>query len=278
MTSPFPGMDPYIEACRLWDDFHHKLISEIDRALSAVMPSHYVVRQGERAYISQLKPGAFEVERNQMQGDVSISLSAVRPPRGHESSVALMDEPVTTTEYDSVLMVALEQIEHIEPFIEIRSLDPERTLVTTIEVLSPSNKQRGTKGWKLYQRKRVAHLTGHANLVEIDLLRGGGRLPMVTQWPISPYAILVSRSESAPSCRAWPASFEAPLPTIPVPLAPPDRDVSLSLQPLVDAIYARSRYATDIDYHQPCTPPLATNEVEWLNQRLGRTSPNPPLE
>lgn len=274
MPSPFPGMDPYIESCRLWDDFHHKLISEIDRALSAVMPGHYVVRQGERAYISQLKPGTFEVQRSQMQGDVSISLSAVRSPRGHESSVAMLDELVATTEDDSVWMVALEQIEHIEPFIEIRSLDPERQLVTTIEVLSPSNKQRGTKGWKLYQRKRVAHLTGHANLVEIDLLRGGRRLPMVTQWPNSPYAILVSRSESAPSCRVWPASFATPLPTIPVPLAPPDRDVSLSLQPLVDAIYARSRYATDIDYDKPCVPPLEPTEIEWLNQRL--TSPEQP--
>lgn len=274
MTSPFPGMDPYIESCRLWDDFHHKLISEIDRALSAVMPKHYVVRQGERAYITQLKPGKLEVERSQMQGDVSISLSAARSPRGHDSSLAVLDEPVTTTENDSVLMVALEQIEHIEPFIEIRSLDPERQLVTTIEVLSPSNKQRGTKGWKLYQRKRVAHLTGHANLVEIDLLRGGGRLPMVTQWPNSPYAILVSRSESAPYCRAWPASYRSPLPTIPVPLAPPDSDVSLTLQPLVDAIYARSRYATDIDYSKPCTPPLAPEDVEWLKSRL--TSPEQP--
>ena len=29
MKSPFPGMDPYIEACGLWGDFHHELISEI---------------------------------------------------------------------------------------------------------------------------------------------------------------------------------------------------------------------------------------------------------
>lgn len=29
MKSPFPGMDPYIEACNVWRDFHHHLIERI---------------------------------------------------------------------------------------------------------------------------------------------------------------------------------------------------------------------------------------------------------
>jgi len=29
MKSPFPGMDPYIEACGLWGDFHTHLIEKI---------------------------------------------------------------------------------------------------------------------------------------------------------------------------------------------------------------------------------------------------------
>ena len=32
MASPFPGMDPYIEVSHLFEDFHGKLISEIERA------------------------------------------------------------------------------------------------------------------------------------------------------------------------------------------------------------------------------------------------------
>jgi uncharacterized protein DUF4058 len=268
MTSPFPGMDPYIEACRLWDDFHFSLMGEIQRALAEVVPAHYVVRQGERAYISQVRPEKLATERNQMQGDVSISLSLGRSPAKNDSNLAVLEQPLTALEAESVSMVALEQVEFREPFVEIRSLDPERSLVTTIEVLSPSNKRRGTKGWKLYQRKRVSHLTGQANLIEIDLLRGSGRLPMITPWPDSPYALLVSRRERAPYCKVWRASFASPLPTIPVPLAKPDPDVTLSLQPLIDAIYVRSRYASDIDYRKPCVPPLAPAEVEWLNQRL----------
>ena len=29
MPSPFPGMDPYIEACGMWADFHSHLIEKI---------------------------------------------------------------------------------------------------------------------------------------------------------------------------------------------------------------------------------------------------------
>lgn len=268
MPSTFPGMDPYIESCRLWDDFHFSLMGAIKTALADVVPANYTVRQGERAYITQVRSEGLAIERNQMQGDVSISLSRGQTPGDGNSNVAMLAEPFTAVDQESVSMVALEQVEFREPFVEIRSLDPARSLVTTIEVLSPSNKRRGTKGWKLYQRKRIAHLTGQANLIEIDLLRQGGRQPMITPWPNSPYALLVSRSESAPTCRVWPASFASPLPTIPVPLAEPDPDVTLALQPLIDAIYARSRYASDIDYRQPCEPPLAPTEAEWLNQRL----------
>jgi Protein of unknown function (DUF4058) len=38
MRSPFPGMDPYIEACHLWDDFHHNLISQLQTAVAPILP------------------------------------------------------------------------------------------------------------------------------------------------------------------------------------------------------------------------------------------------
>ena len=51
MKSPFPGMDPYIEECGWFEDFHDDLISEIKDALSLALPDRYVVRTGKRAYV-----------------------------------------------------------------------------------------------------------------------------------------------------------------------------------------------------------------------------------
>ena len=52
MRSPFPGMDPFIECFGLWEDFHTKLIGEMERSLSSLVPDRYVVRTGERSYVA----------------------------------------------------------------------------------------------------------------------------------------------------------------------------------------------------------------------------------
>ncbi len=90
-------------------------------------------------------------------------------------------------------MQALFQAEYAEVFLEIHQTDPERRLITGIELLSPSNKRRGTKGWRLYHRKRQVYLRGLAHFVELDLLRRGRRMPMAGRWPDSPYYLLVCR-------------------------------------------------------------------------------------
>ena len=43
MTSPFPGMDPYIEACGLWEGFHNRLIHKIDESLAQILPRGYTI-------------------------------------------------------------------------------------------------------------------------------------------------------------------------------------------------------------------------------------------
>lgn len=53
-----------------------------------------------------------------------------------------------------------------------------------------------------------------------------------------------------------------------MPLASPDADVPLALQPLIAAVYERSRYGRRPDYAKPLTPPLSEEETAWLKQRL----------
>jgi len=243
MSSPFPGMDPFVEASGLWEDSHQEIISEIKHSLAARVPKRYVVRGGERSYVALAH--AEDEDRHAFLPDVAVA-----------SKRSSAKGPAKT--------------EYREPFLEIRQVEPDHKLITGVEVLSPSNKRPGTKGWRLYYRKRLAYLSGYANFVEIDLLRGGRRMPMVSQWPDSPYYLLVCRKKQAPRCSVWPASLTEPLPPIPIPLLPPDPDISLDLQPFVAAIYARSRYERDIDYRRPLQPPLTPPEQAWLEERLRR--------
>ena len=264
MASLFPGMDPFIEGFRLFEDFHPKLIGEIERALSRVVPGRYVVRLAERSYIVLASRG--KDKRRQMLPDVAVVAAVPGKKRADKGTIAM----ATKSNGIPVTMHALVEVEFRETFVEIRQLRPERRLVTAIEVLSPSNKRPDTPGWDLYLRKRQSYLQGTANLVEIDLLRGGQRMPMEDDWPDSPYYLLVCRKQDAASCSVWPALALKPLPRLRVPLARPDPDVTVDLQKLVTAVFERSRYDQEIDYRRAIRPVLREEEQRWLRQRVRR--------
>src|ERR1019366_6422518 len=93
-------------------------------------------------------------------------------------------------------------------------------------------------------------------------------MPMIGPWPVGPYALMVGRPSRAPNCLVWPAHSLRRLPAIPVPLLEHDSDVLLDLQPIIEAIYAESRYHRSIDYLKPITPPLSAEEAAWLSSQL----------
>jgi hypothetical protein len=262
-------MDPYIEACGLWADFHGALVTEIQRALNEVLPRGYVARTGKRSYLVLAE--AEEKTERHFEPDASVTAPRAQPPaaaRGKGSRPAAV-----TAGSEPLSLQAFVETDFVERFIDVYELQPERRLVTSIEVLSPSNKRRRSPGWKKYLRKRQALLLGKANLVEIDLLRGGSRMPMLDPLPSSPYYLLVSREESAPRRRVWPAYFDHPLPVVPVPLTKSQPGLTLTLQPLIEGIYERSRYGEDIDYARPLEPPLAAEDASWLATRLRGNTP-----
>ncbi len=274
MKSPFPGMDPFIETTDEWPDFHYKLIAEIDRSLAPRLPSGFICRLAKRSYIALAEEEGKEEHR--FEPDVKI----LSPREGAAPATAVLEQTSETAVGESIEMVATIEDSFDETFIDIFEADPERRLVTSIEVLSPANKRPGSESRGLYLRKRQALMMGEANLVEIDLLRGGKRMPMRGKWPNSPYTLLLARKEQnpqdlerlAPRCRVWPAHFDRPLPVIPVPLTKAHADLQLDLQPLVAAIYERSRYAEVIDYTKPLAPPLSRKEAAWVRALLDPTS------
>lgn len=258
MKSPFPGIDPFIEACGLWRDFHDRLLGDIEQALAGRMPEQYFMRLGARTYLvgdekpvaKSALPAAPSAARTKgKSGKLGKSGSAARGKAADEAPIQ---------------MLAPLEIEEKEIFIEIHQARPERRLVTTIEILSPANKQPDSPGWEAYLNKRQAILNGAANFVEIDLLRGGRRMPMRQPWPDSPGYLLVARRSQVPRCSVWKAHAARPLPQISIPLDYGDADVEIDLQPMLDSIYERTGLAGLIDYKRSVSPPLSAAEKKLL--------------
>ncbi|HZV04410.1 MAG TPA: DUF4058 family protein [Gemmataceae bacterium] len=269
MKSPFPGMDPYIESRGLWADFHGHLIEQIYQHLADSAPERYFVSAGERSYYLLIESEG--KKKHPFVPDVKVTTAENgNKPKKKSGGVAVAE---AATEDEPLVLRAFVAEEHRERFVEIYATDPEEgygpRLVTIIEVLSPSNKRPGTEGWERYQSKRQSVLLGGVNLVEIDLLRGGQRPPMLDPWPKSPYTLLVARGVYRyERCKVWKASFQRPLPEILVPLEEPDADIPLQLQPMIDAIYKRARYGKLIDYKKPLKPQLRGAEAAWVKAHL----------
>jgi hypothetical protein len=151
--------------------------------------------------------------------------------------------------------------------IEIRDV-AERRLVTVIEILSPVNKHGG--GFQEYLEKRTALLRTQTHLLEIDLLRGGQRIPLTGgELPLASYYVFLSRFTRRPVSEVWPMGLREPLPTVPVPLLPPDPDVPLQLQAAVEACFELVGYERLLDYTQPPPPPpLDADDLTWVRDRV----------
>ncbi|MGH7128096.1 MAG: DUF4058 family protein, partial [Planctomycetaceae bacterium] len=144
----------------------------------------------------------------------------------------------------------------------------DRSVVTVIEVLSPTNKHSGSAGQRSYRDKRREIMTSSSHLMEIDLLRAGVRMAVRETLPPYDYLIHVSRVEERPKGRLWPVPLADPLPTVAVPLRSGDEDVPLNLQQILDSVYDRAAYQMEIDYHRGPTPPLSPSLSEWVDHHL----------
>jgi hypothetical protein len=145
------------------------------------------------------------------------------------------------------------------PFLEIRDRE-NQSLVTVIEVLSPSNKNPGPDR-QLYLAKRRQILAAGAHLVELDLLRGGPRLPLAGM-PACDYCTIVSRREEQPQAGIWPTALRDALTPLPIPLRHPDPDAILDIKAVLENVYDAAGYE-DYLYHREPQPPLNEEDATW---------------
>jgi hypothetical protein len=258
MSSPFPGMDPYLEGS-LWTTLHFSLSAEIVRQLAPQLRPRYLVLPAER-FVMEM-PEGLAVLTTSTYPDVSVAeapLGPESPPSGFESTgVVVAPAPLR-------LATAIPSpVPHVT--VEIRDA-AKRQLVTAIEVISPTNK-RG-EGRQEYLTKRQRILLSTAHLMEIDLLRAGQRVPMQQPLPERPYFVFLSRAENRPITEVWPISLDQALPVVPVPLLPGDPDAPLDLQSAFTATYDLLGYNLAIDYGEPPEVPLEGGSASWVAGRL----------
>jgi hypothetical protein len=257
MPSPFPGMDPFIEG-QQWRDLHHGMISMIQELLAPNVLPRYVVLVEEDVYLIPARDEGAETRRaKQIIPDAFIveGQGAAARPTGGSTATLIPIEPVTLT------LPPL--VEQRQAYLTVRYRET-REVVTVIEFLSPTNK--GPDGRNEFLRKREEVLQSPAHLVELDLLRGGERLPTVEPLPPGDSYAFVSRVPHRPKAAVyvWPLSHL--LPAIPIPLAGEDPDVWLNLQLAFTTVYERAAYAYSLDYRQPVEQPLNETDAAWVRQ------------
>ncbi len=158
--------------------------------------------------------------------------------------------------------------------IEIRDV-AERRLVTLIEILSPVNK-RG-EGAREYAQRRLELMQTNTHLLEIDLLCQGRRIQLLQEPPPAPYYLYLSRAQRRPYTQVWALPLQRPLPTIPVPLLPPDPDVPLDLQAAMTDCFTLVGYEDLLDYSAKPPAGLTEEEKTWVVEALQKQGFRRPL-
>ena len=265
MPSPFPGMDPFLEHPEYFPDFHNSLIFCLKSALNAVLPDSYYAIGATRVWM--------EASERRSEPDVNVlERSRTAAPLMEDGGIAVAEVPGV-----SLLTVhaPLAEDEIEEEFLEIRSTHGDRRLITSIEVLSASNKSSGSNGRTEYLRKQREMRNGRINLVEIDLLRGGLHATAVPlrrlreQAGVFDYLVCIYQHCRREDFFVAPILLENRLPAIAIPLIPELSPVLIDLQSVFDRAYDAVNYGKFVDYdRREFQPPLSAEKLNWIAKIL----------
>jgi hypothetical protein len=255
MTNPFPGVDPFIEANDRWIGFHNAMMVYASEELNAVLPENYAAFIEERLELvdgpdaSRVTIPDLSVGRDIYSDSGSAGTAVLTEP-------SLAPSVLTLPDYDPVS----------EAYIDIRRL-PDQELVTSIELLSPTNKDPHG-GSSKYRAKRADTISQNVNLVEIDLLLAGRRPEVIGKMPAGHFFAYISRASQRPRCDVYGWSLRDALRVIPIPLRSPDPDVTLDLALAFSMPYERNRYRKTLRYDKALTESFAESDRSWIASRI----------
>jgi hypothetical protein len=250
-------MDPYLEHPDLWPDVHLGLIAALRDSLAPRLRPKYRVAIEKRAYLA-------EPEGLALVGRPDVSVLGVDTARsgsqhGHGPSSVSTIEPITVT-------LPMGEVVR-EGYLEVRDVLT-GTVITVVEILSPSNKKLG-EGRAVFESKRQRVLASATHLVEIDLLRGGQPMPTLEHKPPpGRYSILVSRSPARPAAKLYTFGVRDAIPPFSLPLASGDEEPAVDLGLILHSLYERAGYDLAVDYGREPEPALPPSDAEWADALL----------
>ena len=136
MPSPFPGMDPYLEAPDIWPDLHEALAGEMRAELNLLLPQPYYARL-------EVRPEVGIVDDEGTSRRIVPDATVIRKA----SDTTAAPATVTLSERRATISASVEVTIASEPLrhqvVEIRDASRGHKLITLIEIVSPSNKRAG---------------------------------------------------------------------------------------------------------------------------------------
>jgi hypothetical protein len=254
-------MDPYLENPAYWQGFHNWWIGNLSAVLNKVLPEPYASYTEIRCYIERsqesIRPGLLLQTKSKF---------AAKSKRGGAAVADASDLP---------LHFEVWPIENREAYITIRDVTRKQQVITTIELLSHTNKTARNEGRRLYRQKQDTILSSDSHFIEIDLLRSGQYTVAVPEAVfeneiVRDYLVCLHRAKTGAAFDAWPVGIRDRLPRISVPLEDGVPDVVLDLQAVMDRAYDEGSYLRKTDYTHPAIPPLNLEDQVWANALLKR--------
>lgn len=268
ISSPFPGMDPFLEINPWWELLHGWFIRElarqsmspardlgcqvdVERSVYGREPTGAVFLLGEPDLVAQQAP-EFGLE-NWQRGQSGV---AVAEPRAIHEVVLDPDQ----------------MHQHKQQYMVVRESGDYARVLAVVELLSPANKQ-GSYAPK-YREKRARLLSSMIHFMEIDFLRDGENpsRELFPELPRTPYFIFVARKTGLGRHEeGYPLGLQDPLPVIGLPLGPGRPDLPLDLAAAFRSAYDLSyRPAWQRDYQagRVPAPSLDDEDREWAARTL----------
>ncbi len=220
--SPFPGMDPYLEARDIWPDFHDALVNAIRVDLNTSLPPPYYARSQKRA-----------IAQPRTEATAGVKLRVHTDPFQHRF-VEIRD---TSRNHKLVTVIEIVSPANKQPGPDRRSYEAkQREILESDANLIELDLLRSGERLLLYPE-----------------------LVSVIEQMSPDYLVLLNRSADRRDTwidyTLYPVGLRESLPCNPVPLIGDDPDVLLDLQVMVNRVYREGPYARLIDYATAPHPP-----------------------